>query len=131
VWRLLERRRQSRAQALSAAIRNLPPGTRRAMLDAMATEELLVGAYTDRQGRMCPMLAAHRRGVRYGSGAFPRAWDAFARATRPRPATERELAILRALLEESLSESVGADAPGPTPSRRPAAAPAAEGVTVR
>jgi hypothetical protein len=89
------------------------------MLDAVATEELIVGAYTDRQGRMCPMLAAHRRGVRYGSGAFPRAWDTFARATRPRPATERELEILKALLEESLSES-SAPEPGGVPGPAPA-----------
>lgn len=101
------------------------------MLDAVATEELIVGAYTDRQGRMCPMLAAHRRGVRYGSGAFPRAWDAFARATRPRPATERELAILKALLEESLSGSPGSEAAASAPARRPAGDPAAPGVTVR
>jgi hypothetical protein len=75
------------------------------MLDAVETDELIVGAYTDQQGRMCPMLAAHRRGVRYGVGAFPRAWDSFARAARPRPATQRELDILRALLEESFVDS--------------------------
>jgi len=75
------------------------------MLEALETDELIVGAYTDRHGRMCPMLAAHRRGVRCGVGAFPRAWDSFARAARPRPATQRELDILRALLEESFVDS--------------------------
>ncbi len=102
MWRFAERRRSQRAQALSQAITALPAATRRAMLEALETDELIAGAYTDRQGRMCPMLAAHRRGVRCGGvGAFPRAWDSFARAARPRPATQRELEILRALLEES------------------------------
>ncbi len=89
----------------------LPTSTVRAMLEALEREELIVGAYTDRRGRACPMLAAHRRGARAGAGAFPAAWDAFAGAGRPRPATERELAILRALLEEA---SAGA-APTPRP----------------
>jgi hypothetical protein len=72
------------------------------MLEAAENEELIVGAYTDRAGRMCPMLAAHRRGGRTCVRGFPRAWDAFGRATRPRPASQRELQILKALLEESL-----------------------------
>jgi hypothetical protein len=100
---MAERRGRRRAQALSRAIADLPAVTRRAMLDAAETEELIVGAYTDRAGRMCPMLAAHRRGARTHVGGFPRAWDAFGRTRRPRPATDRELAILRALLQESLS----------------------------
>jgi hypothetical protein len=87
------------------------------MLEAAETEELIVGAFTDRQGRMCPMLAAHRRGARANVRAFARAWDAFGRARRPRPATERELDILKALLQESL---VGEAA------RAPAAAPDVE-----
>jgi hypothetical protein len=73
------------------------------MLEAAEKDELIVGAYTDRSGRICPMLAAHRRGARTCVRGFPRAWDAFARASRPRPASERELQILRALLQESLS----------------------------
>jgi hypothetical protein len=72
------------------------------MLEAAETEELIVGAFTDRQGRVCPMLAAHRRGARGNARAFARAWDSFGRAKRPRPATERELEILKALLQESL-----------------------------
>jgi hypothetical protein len=109
VWsRIAERRGRRRAQALSRAIAELPPATRRVMLEAAETEELIVGAYTDRWGRMCPILAAHRRGARTHAGAFPRAWDAFGHAHRPRPATERELEILKALLQESLGEaSVG------------------------
>jgi hypothetical protein len=104
VWSsFAERRAHRSAQALSRAIGELPTITRRAMLDAAETEELIVGAYTDRSGRICPMLAAHRRGARTHVGTFPRAWDSFARASRPRAATERELQILKALLQESLA----------------------------
>ncbi len=92
------------------------------MLDATESDQLIVGAYTDRTGRTCPMLAAHRRGARTGVGAFPRAWDAFARARRPRPASERELQILRALLQESLAEPMAVPAaPEPGHGRSPAA----------
>jgi hypothetical protein len=62
------------------------------------------------------MLAAHRRGVKIDVGDFPRAWDAFGRARRPRPATPRELEILRALLEESVEGA-------PHPAERRVAAP--------
>lgn len=106
VWsRMAERRGRRRAQALSRAIAEMPNETRRAMLDAAETEELIIGAYTDRRGRMCPMLAAHRRGGRAQVGTFPRAWDSFGHAHRPRAATERELEILKALLQESLAGS--------------------------
>ena len=86
------------------------------MLEAAENDELIVGAYTDRAGRMCPMLAAHRRGGRTCVRGFPRAWDAFARATRPRPASQRELQILTALLQESLVKDRdvrGSDAAAP------------------
>ena len=88
------------------------------MLDAAEADELIVGAYTDRSGRICPMLAAHRRGARTHVGAFPRAWDAFGQTSRPRPVTERELEILKALLQESLSEGVDL-ASGPGSPARP------------
>ena len=71
------------------------------MLAAVEGEELIVGAYADRRGRVCPMLAAHRRGARTDVGKFARAWDGFAQARRPRVASSRELAVLKALLEES------------------------------
>ncbi len=104
MWsRIAERRGRYRAQALSRAIAELPAPTRRAMLEAAETEPLIVGAYTDRQGRVCPMLAAHRRGARTQVRTFARAWDSFGQARRPRPASERELEILRALLQESLA----------------------------
>jgi len=101
---IVQRRRRRQAQALSRAVAELPSVTRRAMLAAIESDELIVGAYTDRQGRACPMLAAHRRGARTDVGRFPRAWDAFAGATRPRAATPRELEILKALLQECTGE---------------------------
>lgn len=88
------------------------------MFDALEDEELIVGAYADRRGGICPGVAAFRRGARFGVGAFPRAWDDFARARRPRAATRRELEILRAMLEESLADAVAPTAQ-PRPERRP------------
>lgn len=102
--RLSDSRDSRQAQALRRAVAELPAPTVRAMLDAVERDELIVGAYTDRRGRTCPMLAAHRRGARTDVGNFPRAWDGFARVNRPRPATERELEILKALLQEASSE---------------------------
>lgn len=101
--RIRERRANRRRLALARAVRALPIESREAMVSALDDEELIVGAYTDRRGRACPGLAAFRRGARCGVGAFPRAWDDFARASRPRAATQRELEILRALLQESLA----------------------------
>jgi hypothetical protein len=94
------------------------------MLEAADSEQLIVGAYTDRSGRMCPMLAAHRRGARTHARGFPSAWDSFARASRPRLATERELQILKALLQESLSGSssqirLGQASPAAEPEQTP------------
>ena len=73
------------------------------MLDGIGANEIIVGAYTDRDGRVCPMLAAHRHGGRTSLASFARAWDRYTGASsRPRPATERELRTLRAMLEASL-----------------------------
>lgn len=104
-----ERSANRRRRALYRAVSQLPLDVRQAMLSALADEELIVGAYTDRRGRVCPMLAAHRRGARATVGEFPRAWDRFARARRPRAASGRELEILRAVLEESVAGPVMAD----------------------
>ena len=119
-----ERRADRRRRALTRAVWDLAPQTRQAMLAALDDAEIIAGAYTDRRGRTCPMLAAYRRGARLGGGAFPRAWDAFAEARRPRLATCRELDILRAILEESLPSPV-LDEPSPTPPMRQAVASAA------
>lgn len=99
-----ERSANRRRRALYGAVAELPLSARRAMLSALEGEELIVGAYADRRGRVCPMLAAHRRGARSWVGNFPRAWDEFAGAKRPRAATGRELEILRAVLEETIAE---------------------------
>ena len=72
------------------------------MLEGITAHTIIVGAYTDRRGGVCPMLAAHRHGGRTNLLAFARAWDRFCHAKRPRPATERELAVLKGHLEASL-----------------------------
>jgi hypothetical protein len=81
----------------------MPARTREAMLDGLEHNEIIVGAYTDRRGRICPMLAAHRHGGRTSLATFAKAWDRYTGAgSRPRPATEREIRTLRAMLEASL-----------------------------
>ena len=72
------------------------------MLDGIGANEIIVGAYTDRDGRVCPMLAAHRHGGRTSLAFFARAWDRYTGARRPRPATEREVRTLTSMLEASL-----------------------------
>src|SRR4051794_41983303 len=78
------------AQELRQAIDCLPERTRRAMLDGIEANEIIVGAYTDRRGGVCPMLAAHRHGGRARPAPFS---EAGGRPTppprRPPPAAER------------------------------------------
>jgi len=93
---------------LRTAIDCLPVRTRRAMLDGIRANEIVVGAYTDGHGGICPMLAAHRRGGRTSFLSFARAWDAFARSDRVRRATARELRTLEDLLTASLDEEAPA-----------------------
>jgi hypothetical protein len=90
---------------LRIAIDCLPLRTREAMLAAIRSQDILVGAYSDRAGRVCPMLAAHRFGGRTSFVAFARAWDRFSCARRARPATERELRILEMHLRESIERA--------------------------
>src|SRR3954451_16688679 len=91
------------AQELRQAIDCLPERTREAMLEGIDANHIIVGAYTDRLGGVCPMLAAHRHGGRTSLATFVKAWDRYTGARRrPRPATERELRTLRAMLEASL-----------------------------
>ena len=74
------------------------------MLDGVVANRIIVGAYADRRGGVCPMLAAHRRGGRTNFASFARAWDRYTGAKgRPRPATERELRTLVTMLESSVS----------------------------
>jgi hypothetical protein len=73
------------------------------MLAAVEANRIIVGAYTDRDGGVCPMLAAHRNGGRTSLASFARAWDRYTDAPRaPRPATKRELNTLTAMLEASI-----------------------------
>ena len=104
------RRARDPITRLRIAIDCLPAQTRRAMLDGIRTNPIVVGAYTDNRGGICPMLAAHRNGARTTFLSFARSWDAFSRTSRVRRASERELQILEELLEASLlSEEAAVD----------------------
>jgi len=93
------------AQRLRTTVERLPERTRRAMLDGIERNRIIVGAYTDpRSGGICPMLAAHRNGGRTDLATFALAWDAFTGARRPRLATRREVRTLRSFLEQSMLE---------------------------
>ncbi len=87
----------------------MPVATREAMLAGVqGNERIIVGAYVDGAGGLCPMLAAHRCGGRTDLLSFARAWDRFARAgRRARRATRRELDILIGQLKDSLESSSG------------------------
>ena len=90
--------------SLRTAIDCLPARTREAMLEGIRSHPIVVGAYTDSRGGICPMLAAHRHGGRTSFLSFARAWDGFAHADKVRPATPRELRVLEGLLLRSLDE---------------------------
>jgi hypothetical protein len=98
----MRRSRRSPIEDLRLAIDCLPAHTREAMLDGVRANEIIVGAYSDRAGGVCPMLAAHRNGGRTNFISFARAWDRFAGTKHARRATEREIAVLVAHLEASL-----------------------------
>jgi len=117
-------RRRRPARDLRIAIDCLPLQTRKAMLEGVGTNRIIVGAYTDRRGGVCPMLAAHRNGGRTSLASFARAWDRYTGARRkPRAATERELNTLKAMLEASIMVDElppvrHEDAPAPGRARR-------------
>jgi hypothetical protein len=97
------KRRRNKAERLRTTVQLLPRHTREAMLRGIDANTIIVGAYTDRDGGVCPMLAAHRNGGRTSFASFARAWDDFTNAPkRPRRASRREVAILRSYLEMSL-----------------------------
>ncbi|MDQ6915822.1 MAG: hypothetical protein M3155_08435 [Actinomycetota bacterium] len=96
------RRKRYAIEDLRRAIDCLPVDTRVAMLDGVRSNDIIVGAYTDRSGGVCPMLAAHRCGGRTSLISFAHAWDRFAHAKRSRRATEREVRILTSHLEASV-----------------------------
>src|SRR5918994_2794567 len=115
--------RRRPARDLRTAIDCLPLQTRRAMLAGVEANRIIVGAYTDRKGGVSPMLAAHRNGGRTSLASFAHAWDRYTRARgRARPATDREVATLRTMLEASIvleeTPALGG-VERPRPQRRP------------
>ena len=96
------RRKRYAIEDLRQAIDCLPVETRAAMLHGVRSNDIIVGAYTTRDGGVCPMLAAHRCGGRTSLISFAHTWDRFTQAKRARRASERELRILVAHLEASL-----------------------------
>jgi len=98
----MRRSRRSRIEDLRLAIDCLPVRTRQAMLAGVRDNEIIVGAYSDRRGGVCPMLAAHRNGGRTNFVSFAHAWDRFAGGKHARRATDREITVLVSHLEASL-----------------------------
>jgi hypothetical protein len=97
-------------QELRLAVECLPVKTREAMLEGvLSSPRIIVGAYTDREGGVCPMLAAHRRGGRTNFLSFARSWDRFTHARRRRRATRHELSVLVGLLRASLMDEEHVD----------------------
>jgi hypothetical protein len=82
----------------------MPVRTKEAMLRGIRSNRVIVGAYVDKRGGVCPMLAAHRNGGRTNFGTFARAWDAFTDANlrKPRRASSREVRVLEGYLEMAL-----------------------------
>ena len=124
----VRRSRRREAQRLRSVVDSLPYETRLAMLEGIGRyDRIIVGAYTDRTGGVCPMLAAHRCGGRTDFRSFARAWDGFTGAgRRARNATERELRTLTAQLEASVwaeddlrVETLRTGTPVPARPRRP------------
>jgi hypothetical protein len=103
----MRRSRRDAREDLRLAVRCLPQHTRVAMLEGVHANDIIVGAYTDRKGGVCPMLAAHRCGGRTDFLAFAHAWDRFTGAKRPRLATEREVKTLVSYLHATLAEAEG------------------------
>jgi hypothetical protein len=97
-------KRRNNAERLRNSVYAMPARTKQAMLEGIRSNRVIVGAYVDKRGGVCPMLAAHRNGGRTNFGTFARAWDAFTGAKRrkPRRASRREVRTLEGYLEMSL-----------------------------
>jgi hypothetical protein len=97
-------KRRNNAERLRNSVSAMPNGTKQAMLNGIRSNRVIVGAYVDKCGGVCPMLAAHRNGGRTNFGTFARAWDAFTRANqrKPRRASRREVRTLEGYLEMAL-----------------------------
>jgi hypothetical protein len=97
-------KRRNNAERLRNSVEAMPNGTKQAMLSGIRSNRVIVGAYVDKRGGVCPMLAAHRNGGRTNFGTLARAWDAFTGANerKPRRAARREVRTLEGYLEMSL-----------------------------
>jgi hypothetical protein len=111
-------KRRNNAERLRNSVYAMPARTKEAMLRGIRSNRVIVGAYVDKRGGVCPMLAAHRNGGRTNFGTFARAWDAFtgAKQRKPRRASRREVRTLEGYLEMSLLRD-GAPSADPTPER--------------
>jgi hypothetical protein len=100
----MARARRNPAERLRNAVQALPRHTKEAMLRGVQRNRVIVGAYSDKRGGVCPMLAAHRNGGRTNMGTFARAWDQYtgANAKKPRRASRREVGTLQDYLELAL-----------------------------
>jgi hypothetical protein len=94
--------RRSNSERLRNAVEALPQHTKLGMLEGIQRNRVIVGAYTDKRGGVCPMLAAHRNGGRTDFSMFAKAWDAFTGAKKARRASAREVRTLRGYLEVAL-----------------------------
>jgi hypothetical protein len=107
-----------REQALTdlrQSIDTLPERTRKAMLAGLGNNTVITGAFSDGNGGACPMLAAHREGVRGRCMSFPEAWDRFTGVHGryiTRPATQDEVLHLRMQLQQSLAARGSLDTNG-------------------
>ena len=100
----MARGRRNPAERLRNAVQALPQHTKEAMLRGIRGNRIIVGAYVDKRGGICPMLAAHRNGGRTNMGTFARAWDQYtgADAKKPRRASFREVHTLQNYLEMAM-----------------------------
>lgn len=103
----MRRNNRRQAQRLRIMVDSLPHTTQVAMLEGLQRYDIIAGAYSDRDGGVCPMLAAHRCGGRTDFRSFARSWDRFTGAVRARRASERELRTLGSHLEASLWREEG------------------------
>jgi hypothetical protein len=94
--------RRGAAQQLRQVIDRLPLGTRRAMLEGIESNRIVIGGNYDMRGGVCPIVAVHRRASARVGRAFGHAWDRYGRARLPRAATDHELTTLRSMLTASI-----------------------------
>jgi hypothetical protein len=116
---LLIAKRRNNAERLRNAVYALPHHTKEAMLRGIRGNRVIVGAYVDKRGGVCPMLAAHRNGGRTNFGTFARAWDGFtgAKQRKPRRASRREVRTLEGYLEIGLTREGAVPLGDGTPER--------------